>query len=239
MIKIAPSILAADFTKMGEEVLSLERGGADYIHCDIMDGVFVPNISFGIKMVNDIKKITKVPLDVHLMIVKPGNYLKRFYEAGADVITIHYEATKEETLDLLKEIQSYGIKSCLSIKPDTPVEVLREYLPYLDMILLMSVYPGFGGQKYIESSTERARAIAEMIKESGRDIDLEIDGGVGPANCRMIKDAGVNVLVAGSSVFKAEDRGKAIKELRELWELKIAKVRFPTAIFFRFSLQLL
>jgi len=215
MIKIAPSILSADFANMGKDIEEIIKCGADYIHCDVMDGAFVPNISFGIKMIKDIRKHSSIPLDVHLMIVEPERYIKQFADAGADIINIHYEAVRTDIIEVLKRIRELGCKSAITIKPDTCVKVLEKFLPYVDMILLMSVYPGFGGQKYIEDSTERARKIREMIEKSGYDIDLEIDGGINEQNCKMVKDAGVNVLVAGSSVFNAPDKALAIKNIRE------------------------
>ena len=214
MIKIAPSILSANFAKMGEAVREIELAGADLIHVDVLDGVFVPNLTFGFKMIEDIKPLTSLPLDVHLMITEPERYIERFYKAGADIITIHYEAVKTDVISVLQSIKSFGIKSAVSIKPDTSVEVLKDLLPYVDMILLMSVYPGFGGQKFIEESVERAKTISNYIKESGYDIDFEIDGGITEDNVKKVKDAGVNVIVAGSSVFKAEDKSKAISALK-------------------------
>lgn len=213
-IKIAPSILSADYMAMGDAIKKLEENGADYVHCDVMDGVFVPNINFGIKMIADLKTVANIPLDVHLMIVEPERYIERFQKAGADFITIHYEACKKPVVEVLKEIRSLGVKSGLSIKPDTPVEVLKDLLPYIDMVLIMSVYPGYGGQKYIAESTERIRQTAHLIKESGLDILLEVDGGIGEGNVNEVKGAGANVLVAGSSVFNASDMGKAIYNLR-------------------------
>lgn len=216
MVKIAPSILSANFSTMGEAVKEITLAGCDYIHVDVMDGVFVPNLTFGFKMIEDIKPLTDKPLDVHLMIVEPERYVERFYKAGADIITVHYEAVKCDIISLLKQIRSYGIKSAISIKPDTDVSVLKEFLPYLDMILLMSVYPGFGGQKYIENSTCRAKEISKMISGSGYQIELEIDGGITEENVRLVKDAGVNVIVAGSTVFKAKDKKAIIEKLKEI-----------------------
>ena len=214
MVKIAPSILSANFAEMGKAIKEITTAGADYVHVDVMDGLFVPNLTFGFKMIEDIKPLTNIPLDVHLMIQEPERYIERFCKAGADILTLHYEAVKTDIITCLKQIRSLGVKSALSIKPDTNVEVLKEFLPYLDMILLMSVYPGFGGQKFIENSDERANKISNYIKESGYNIDLEIDGGITEENVKKVKDAGVNVIVAGSSVFKAVDKKIAIENLR-------------------------
>ena len=216
MVKIAPSILSANFATMGKDVKEIELAGADLIHVDVMDGVFVPNLTFGFKMIEDIKPLTNLPLDVHLMITEPERYIERFVKAGADILTIHYESVKTDIVSVLKKIREVGALSSISIKPDTDVSVLKEFLPYVDMILLMSVYPGFGGQKFIEESVSRAETISKMIKESGFNIDLQIDGGITEDNVKRVKDAGVNVIVAGSSVFKAQDKALAIKNLRDL-----------------------
>ena len=213
-VKIAPSILSADFSKMGEEVASLERCGADIIHCDVMDGVFVNNITFGIKMVEDIRKTTSLPLDCHLMIVHPEKYVERFAKAGADIITVHYEACQDNLKEVLLLIKSTGKKCGAVINPDTPVEKIKDVICLCDMVLVMSVFPGFGGQKLIPSALDKLREIRSIIKESGKDIDLQIDGGVTAENVAEIKAAGANVIVAGSTVFKATDRAQIIEELR-------------------------
>ena len=213
-IKIAPSILSADFSKMGEEVHSLEACGADLVHCDVMDGVFVNNITFGIKMVEDLRKITTLPLDCHLMIVHPEKYVERFAKAGADIITVHYEACQDNLKEVLLQIKSTGVKCGAVINPDTPVDKIREVIPLCDMVLVMSVFPGFGGQKFIPSALDKLREIRAIIDESGKDIDLQIDGGVTGENVEEIKAAGANVIVAGSAVFKAQDRAKMIADLR-------------------------
>ena len=213
-VKIAPSILSADFSKMGEEVASLERCGADIIHCDVMDGVFVNNITFGIKMVEDIRKTTSLPLDCHLMIVHPEKYVERFAKAGADIITVHYEACQDNLKDVLLLIKSTGKKCGAVINPDTPVEKIKDVICLCDMVLVMSVFPGFGGQKFIPSALDKLREIRSIIKERGKDIDLQIDGGVTAENVAEIKAAGANVIVAGSTVFKATDRAQIIEELR-------------------------
>ena len=214
-IKIAPSILSADFSKMGEEVEDLERCGADIIHCDVMDGVFVPNITFGIKMIADLRKHTKLPLDAHLMIVHPEKYVERFAKAGADFITVHYEACKEKLIDVLKLIKAQGVKCGCVINPDCDPENIKEAIPYCDIVLIMSVFPGFGGQSFIECALDSVRFVKSEVDKLGKDILIEIDGGVNFENCARIKQAGANVLVAGSTVFKSEDRALAIKRLRE------------------------
>ena len=213
-IKIAPSILSADFSKMGEEVRSLEACGADLVHCDVMDGVFVNNITFGIKMVEDLRKITTLPLDCHLMIVHPEKYVERFAKAGADMITVHYEACQDNLKEVLLQIKSTGVKCGAVINPDTPVDKIREVILLCDMVLVMSVFPGFGGQKFIPSALDKLREIRAIIDESGKDIDLQIDGGVTGENVEEIKAAGANVIVAGSAVFKAQDRAKMIARLK-------------------------
>ncbi len=213
-IKIAPSILSADFSKMGEEVKNLEASGADVIHCDVMDGVFVNNITFGIKMVEDLRKITKLPLDCHLMIVHPEKYAERFVKAGADYVTVHAEACGEGLEDTLKLIKNAGAKCGAVINPDTPVSAIERVLPLCDMALVMSVFPGFGGQKFIAEVLEKVRKIRRIIRENDLNCDVEIDGGINAETVKAAKDAGANVIVAGSSVFKAADRAAAISALR-------------------------
>ena len=213
-IKIAPSILSADFSKMGEEVKSLETCGADVVHCDVMDGVFVNNITFGIKMVEDLRKITTLPLDCHLMIVHPEKYVERFAKAGADIITVHWEACQDNLKEVLELIKSTGVKCGAVINPDTPVEKIKDVIPMCDMVLVMSVFPGFGGQKFIPEALDKLRQVKAIISACGKEIDLEIDGGVTEENVREIKDAGANVIVAGSTVFKAQDRAEIIAKLK-------------------------
>ena len=213
-VKIAPSILSANFAKMGEEVQSLEKSGADLVHCDVMDGVFVNNITFGIKMVEDLRKITKLPLDCHLMIVHPEKYVERFAKAGADMITVHYEACQDNLKEVLELIKSTGVKCGAVINPDTPVDKIKDVILLCDMVLVMSVFPGFGGQKFIPSALDKLREIRAIIDASGKEIDLEIDGGVTAENVAEIKAAGANVIVAGRAVFKAEDRAAMIASLK-------------------------
>ena len=213
-IKIAPSILSADFSKMGEEVKELELCGADYVHCDVMDGVFVNNITFGLKMVEDIRKQTSLPLDCHLMIVNPEKYVERFAKAGADIITVHYEACKETLAQTLQLIRSAGVKCGAVINPDTPVEKIKDVLPLCDMVLVMSVFPGFGGQKFIPECLDKLSELKAIREELGLDFEIEIDGGVGAGNAKDVVQAGANVIVAGSAVFNAADKAKAIQDLK-------------------------
>ena len=213
-IKIAPSILSADFSKMGEVVRALEEDGADMIHCDVMDGVFVNNITFGMKMVEDIRKHTSLPLDCHLMIVHPEKYVERFAKAGADIITVHYEACQDNLKEVLALIKSAGAKCGAVINPDTPVEKIKEVIPLCDMVLVMSVFPGFGGQKFIPEALDKLREVRAIIKESGKQIDLQIDGGVTAENVGEIKAAGANVIVAGNPIFKAENKKEMIANLK-------------------------
>lgn len=215
-IKIAPSILSADFSKMGEEVENLSLCGADLVHCDVMDGVFVPNITFGIKMIADIKKRTDLPLDCHLMIVNPEKYVQSFAKAGADYITVHYEACKENTLSVLKLIKSYGVKCGVAINPDCDPKSVEDLLPYCDLVLVMSVFPGFGGQSFIESTLESVKYFKNVIDKNNLDAVIEIDGGINFDTVSKAKLAGAQIIVAGSAVFSAERRDEAIIKLRTL-----------------------
>lgn len=198
---LSPSILASDFSKLGIQLEEITRSGAKYVHIDVMDGVFVPSISFGMPLIKSIRKVTDIVFDVHLMITEPIRYIAEFKESGADIITVHYEAC-EDVAATLRKIRELGMKSGLSIKPGTDVSVVKEYLDLCDMILLMSVEPGFGGQKFIPESLERAKAIRKIIDESPYDIDLEIDGGITLDNVSEVLDSGINVIVSGSAVFK-------------------------------------
>lgn len=198
---LSPSILAADFAILGEQIKEADEAGAEYIHIDVMDGVFVPSISFGMPVITSIRKMTKKIFDVHLMIVEPERFVKEFAECGADSITFHIEATEDvdEIIDLIHDL---GCKAGMSIKPKTPVEVVEKYLHKLDMLLVMTVEPGFGGQKYIPESTERIREIRRMADEQGLDLDIQVDGGITKENVQVVLDAGANVIVAGSAVFR-------------------------------------
>ena len=213
---LAPSILAADFKNLGKQLEEIKENGAAYVHIDVMDGMFVPSISFGMPVIKSIRPATDCVFDVHLMIEEPIRYLKEFKESGADLITIHYEAC-ENVEATLKEIRNLSLKSGLSIKPKTDPKVVEEYLPLCDMILLMSVEPGFGGQKFIDGSLERAKELRNIINQSPYEIDLEIDGGITLENVREVLDAGVNVIVAGSAVFKdpAANTAKFMEILNE------------------------
>ncbi len=210
---VAPSILSGDFAKMGETVANVERWGADVVHCDVMDGVFVPNITFGMPMIKAIRPYTKLPLDVHLMITEPEKYVERFCDAGADYVTFHPEASKNPREALLK-IKTKGVKCGLVVNPDKDFSLVEDYMDLVDMIVLMGVFPGFGGQSYIESVSDNIVLFANKIKESGRDILLELDGGVNTQNAEKFRSLGITVLVAGSATFKAEDPALAIKVIR-------------------------
>ncbi len=215
-IKIAPSMLSADFSKFGEEVKEITKNGADLLHLDVMDGNFVPNFSFGQKFIKEARPYTDLTFDTHLMILNPWKYIEEFAKAGSDIITVHHETCGDRLLDTLKAIKSLGVKCGAVINPNTEAEVLAPVLEECDMVLLMSVYPGFGGQKFIEDVLPKVRKVREMIIATGKDIDLEIDGGINEVNAKIVKEAGANVLVAGSTVFNAKDRAQMIKYLREV-----------------------
>ena len=200
---LAPSILSADCARLGEQIENVKKGGAQYLHIDVMDGMFVPSISFGMCVVESLRKIKDIIFDVHLMVTEPIRYIEDFAKFGADVITVHLEACEDIEATLLK-IRECGCKVGLSIKPGTPTAEVMPWLGLVDMVLVMSVEPGFGGQKYMEKSTERIRQVREMITEFGKDVDVEVDGGVNLSNVEMIMNAGANVIVAGSAIFEGD-----------------------------------
>lgn len=213
MIKVAPSILSADFGKMAEAVQNIEKWGADWVHCDVMDGVYVPNITFGMPMVKALRKYTDMFLDVHLMITRPEKYVGQFCDAGADLVTFHPEAS-EDVEGALNEIKSKGVKCGLVVNADQPFSVAEPYLDRIDLLLIMTVQAGFGGQSFKEDCLEKVRRGAEIKREKGYSYEIEIDGGVSPANIERCKDAGGTVVVAGSAVFKANDPAAAVRAMQ-------------------------
>ena len=212
-VRIAPSILSADFSKLGEEVAAIEAAGADWVHIDVMDGHFVPNLTFGAPVVSCLRKVTKMPFDVHLMVEAPQNYIADFAKAGADILTVHLE-TAPHLHRVIQAIKEAGLKAAVSLNPSTPLCLLEEILPELDMVLLMSVNPGFGGQAFIPSSLEKVRKLRQMLNERGLQTDIQVDGGVTPDNAAQLIAAGATILVAGSAVYKAPDMANAIHSLR-------------------------
>lgn len=215
MIKIAPSILSADFTKLGKEIEEIRDGGADYIHFDVMDGVFVPNISIGIPVLSSVRKFTDMFLDVHLMIEKPVRYAEAFCKAGADLVMFHVEADSYQNIsEAIDIVKANGKKVGLSVKPRTPAEVLYPFIDRLDMALVMTVEPGFGGQKFMHDQLPKITELRREIDRRGIECELEVDGGVDPVTAKLVKDAGANVLVAGSAVFKSPDRAAQIAAIR-------------------------
>ncbi|RKD34369.1 ribulose-phosphate 3-epimerase [Thermohalobacter berrensis] len=217
MAKLAPSVLSADFSRLGEEILKVEKGGADYIHLDVMDGLFVPNITIGPPVIRNIRKITDLPFDVHLMIEKPERYIKDFVDAGADIITVHAESSVH-LHRTVQQIKSFGVKAGVSLNPSTPLENIKYVLKDIDMILIMTVNPGFGGQKLIHSMEEKVREIRKIIDSNQLDIDIQVDGGIKPNNVKEVIDWGVDIVVAGSAIFKSEDVIKTTKEFKQLIE---------------------
>lgn len=208
---IAPSILSSDFANLENEIKRLEENGADWVHVDVMDGHFVPNLTIGAPVVKALKRVTKIPLDVHLMIENPAKYVKDFALAGADIITFHYEATKETTFDVINIIKSYGVKVGISIKPKTNVNAIRPYLDMVDLVLIMTVEPGFGGQKFMEDCADK---IIEVKAYSNKDIIVEVDGGVNAQTSQHCKKCGADALVAGNYVFSSDNMKEAIASLR-------------------------
>lgn len=217
MIKVAPSILSADFVNLERDIRHLQESGADYVHIDVMDGLFVPNITIGIPVVAAIRKITDLPLDVHLMIDRPIRYVEQFCDAGADIVTIHAEAdTVENNQEALKMIRRKGVRAAVSIKPGTPASAVDPYMDLMDMILVMTVEPGFGGQKFMEDMMSKVRALRKIIDVRTPGVELEVDGGVNLATGKTCVESGANVLVAGSAFFKAENTAEFVAGLHSL-----------------------
>lgn len=216
MIKVSPSILSADFVNLERDIRSLTPAGADYVHVDVMDGLFVPNITIGIPVVAAIRKITELPLDVHLMIDRPLRYVDDFCKAGSDILTIHVEAdTEDNTLAALKRIRENGVKAAISVKPKTPSEAVLPYLPYCDLILVMTVEPGFGGQSFMEDMMPKLKQIRSYIDAQNPGCELEVDGGINEKTALICRENGANVLVAGSAYFKATDPAAFVNNVKK------------------------
>ncbi len=215
MKKICPSILSADFSRLKEEITEVEKAGADIIHCDIMDGSFVPNISFGPKIVSVVNKITDLPLDVHLMINNPEKYIEEFHKAGADYISVHYE-NNFHLNRLINQIKNLGIKAGVVLNPATPVFMLDDIIEYVDYVLIMSVNPGFGGQKFIPDSMKKLRQLKEKITVHNYDCAIEIDGGIGTDNIGKVSEAGADMFVCGASVFDSKNKGEVIRKMKSI-----------------------
>ncbi|WP_428075763.1 ribulose-phosphate 3-epimerase [Candidatus Avelusimicrobium luingense] len=213
-IYVAPSLLSADLWQLGQDVQRVELAGADWLHVDVMDGHFVPNLSFGPALVRSLKKNTSLPLDVHLMVEHPARFIEPFTKAGADLLTVHLEA-QDDVKDVLKQIHALGIKVGVSIKPDTDVRSIIPVLEETDLILVMSVYPGFGGQEFLPEAPERIRQIRQLITKTNRPVWLEVDGGINAQTAREVVQAGADVLVAGNAIFSAKDPAVALKQIKQ------------------------
>jgi ribulose-phosphate 3-epimerase len=212
---VSPSLLAADFLNLGKDVTMVNKSLADWIHCDIMDGLFVPNISFGLPVLEHVRKLAEKPLDVHLMIVDPDRYLSRFHDAGASILTVQYEACTH-LHRTVNEIRNLGMKAGVAVNPHTPVSLLVNTLPFVDMVLIMTVNPGFGGQSFIYDCYNKIRELRKMINDGGYNVLIEVDGGIDTTNAAELIEAGVNVLVAGNAVFSSPDPAETIRKLKNL-----------------------
>ena len=213
MTKISPSVLACDLSNLASEVKEIELAGADMVHLDVMDGMFVTNMSFGMPIIESLRKKSEMIFDVHLMIAKPERYAMRFIDAGADILTFHVEAC-EDSAALLDEIRKRGVKSAISVKPKTPIESIYPLLPKCDMVLVMTVEPGYGGQALIPECLDKVRVLRDEIERRGLSVDIQVDGGINSSNAKDAISAGANVLVAGSAVFGAKDKAKAINDIK-------------------------